>query len=217
MSLDLLLPVFDAMPWDWAAERFGFSPRYRGALFLLAGGMFIATLIIVTLLFVHILTPGNGNPYALSHRPRGKTRVSRPIEPQSVAGPSTLGDTVEQGRAAALALPPPRVLDDVFDAAVDRGLGEPRVLHTTATFKRLRFYTCAACAHTDADQGIMSGGCAFTRGFLQASFERFLGGTPVHVAEAECRLRGAPYCEFDIVYGEPALSKTPARKGVKAR
>lgn len=214
MSLSsLLVPVLLQNPFGEFVDRVGFSQSHRGALFLLAGGLFFATLITITLLAVQAVSPGNGNPYAILYRPRAETLIDptrrRRITPRMSAVTSQAREDPAaaflRGRMAGRAADP-QSLDDILDKAIQSGLGEPRILGSSLTRKSVRFYACTSCdmrtAAGTAGRSYRDGSCAYERGYLTGGFERLLG-TPVTVKETRCRDTGAAHCEFEIEYGAP--------------
>lgn len=91
-------------------------------------------------------------------------------------------------------------LDTMFDSLVALGIGDPRMVSSSARRKILRVYNCVECQH---EKGQRSRGstCQFTKGFLTASFNGIQRGQ-VLVEETKCRGSGADYCEYSIVFGE---------------
>lgn len=221
MKADVPFPVLAAGPWDWVMDHFGFAPAYRGALFLLAGGLFIAGLITFTLLTVHLVMPGNGNPDAVLYRPRAETLVDprrHRLTPRQATVPVVgSGDPAAaflRGRMAGRA-GDPESLDDILEKAIQGNLGEPRILRSGHSRKHLRFYACGTCETLvrlrPEDRWRISGTCEYERGYLTGSFETLLG-TRVEVREVQCRRRGGTYCEFDVAYGPKSSEPAPAEQ-----
>jgi len=179
--------------WEWIQSHVGFAPSYRGALFLMAGGLFIIALLVGGILvqsaIVGEVTPAaTGGPSARRRR-RVETSFIRAPRPRPPP-PADLDEKVEieRGRISGRRVIVSN-LDDVLDRMIEADLGEPRILATGPTHKLVRFYDRGGCAASRA----------FERGFLEAALETVLH-RPVEAAEVSCARKGAPACEIEVRY-----------------
>ncbi|HLE47847.1 MAG TPA: hypothetical protein VI818_06075 [Candidatus Thermoplasmatota archaeon] len=183
-------------PWDWLGPLIDALRALPGnaALFLIVGGLSILSLIVFLVVLQSFIPTRAAVPSLVDDRP--VDRQLRGIRPRANLPRPFGGGTLDTGRLEARSARAVD-LDSVLDQAVLRGIGEPRLLFVDDTVVRLRMYGCGSCEPSFARQRQgMPLECLHERGFLEGAFARIRGSPAVE--ERSCRLRGAPYCEFEV-------------------
>ncbi|MHB8585279.1 MAG: V4R domain-containing protein [Thermoplasmatota archaeon] len=209
--------IFD--PLTGLLSHFSWLASFRGSILLLAGGLFLVGVLMLMLL---IQSAVFGTPPAPPPVPRSvRLGPARPLAKLADGREQEIlrdaGDPSRVRRLAALAgqAAEPVVFDDVLDAFLACGLGEPSVIVTESRRKVIRVLETRTCA-TAVRQGGKSppripraggsggrdaarGACRYEAGFLAGGFGR-LARSPVSVREIACALDGDAACDFEVSY-----------------
>ncbi len=170
--------------------RFTFATGYRGSIFLLAGGLFLLTFLVMYALAKSLF--GRAQPAMMATTARPKVIIM----PRAMSRERTLSvpagnDAFRRGYEDA-ARARPASLDGLLDHVYEIGLGDARILGSTSTGKLVRLHACANCHADDV-------GCAYAAGYLCGGFTG-LSRRETHVVETTCTRRGDASCEFEVTY-----------------
>ncbi len=172
-------------------ERFTFAAGYRGSIILISGGLFLLTFLIAYAMAKSAFGRGHSSP-----RPSREVRsviVEWRSAPQThtLQAPTGAG-AFDRGFKDAQAARDGSV-DDLLDRMYEAGIGDPRIVGSTARAKLVRLYACASCRAGDTT------GCGYAAGFLGGGISALIASA-VSVTEVGCRRDGHLACEFEVTY-----------------
>lgn len=187
------------------SERFTYSTGYRGAVFLILGGLLLMTFVVGSFLLGAgagrdarpLATPDANRPRVLTHvRSRAPRRSAGLALRAARATLDSPREEFENGLVSGKRVRA-RTIDGVLDRFADADLGEPRIISSGPRQKVVRLYACRTCAGLPGPSARPV--CEFERGFLTAAFANLVG-TPASVRERACAGAGADHCEFEVTY-----------------
>lgn len=179
---------------DWITGEIDQEFVSDAAVFLMAGGLAMLSLLILVILAGNAFSgPAAPVPFGgprderLRLQPLGTTPGRPPTSGRAPKVPG--GETI--AKTPAIDRPIPRI--------VQAGLGEPRIVKHGRRSTRIRLYRCRGCLRAgDASPASDGQGCSAERDFLKTIFRETTGRSSVGVVERSCRRWGDVFCEFEV-------------------